>query len=273
MIRYQLGIVGGGNMAEAILRGLARSHSVPHHAIVAFDPSLKRRQVLAMEFGIICAGDNRAPGACPRVLLAVKPQVLPAVLEEIAPVIRPDATVISIVAGKTTAYIDSCLGGKGRIVRVMPNTPMLIGAGVSAVAAGPRATEEDVQWTQKIFAASGKTVVVEEAAMDAVTGVSGTGPAYFFYLIEAMIAAGVADGLDPEVAALLSIETCIGAGKLLAETLQPPEALRAQVTTPNGTTQRAMETLEAAKVKEKLIAAFRAATQRSRELGQESTLR
>lgn len=268
MIDYQLGVIGGGNMAEAILRGVVRTNCLPAKAIVAYDPSAKRRQVLAMEFGINSAGDNKAPGRCPHVLLAVKPQVVPVVLEEIAPVLRDDATVISIAAGIPTSLIDQKLGGRGRIVRVMPNTPMLVGVGVSAITAGPRATEEDVEWTQKLFSASGKTVVVEESMMDAVTGVSGTGPAYFFYLVEAMIAAGVADGLDPDVASLLATETCIGAGTLLAQTLATPQALRAQVTTPNGTTQRAIETMEAGGVKEKLIEAIRAATHRSRELGE-----
>ncbi len=268
MIDYTLGVIGAGNMAEAILRGIVRSNSLPAKSIVAYDPVIKRQQVLAMEFGISSARDNSIPGSCPHVLLAVKPQIVPEVLDEIAGMVREDATVISIAAGVTTAFIDRKLGGKGHIVRVMPNTPMLVGAGISGIAAGPRATAGDVQWTQKLFAASGKTVVVEEAMMDAVTGVSGTGPAYLFYLIEAMTEAGVAEGLDEDVALLLAAEACIGAGKLLEETQKKPQVLRAQVTTPGGTTERAVGILDAAGVKAKFVEAVRAAARRSKELGQ-----
>jgi pyrroline-5-carboxylate reductase len=189
------------------------------------------------------------------------------VLDEIKPVVKEDATIISIAAGVTTAFIDERLEGKGRIIRVMPNTPMLVGAGMSAIAAGPRATNEDVHWTQRLFSASGLTVVVDEAMIDAVTAVSGSGPAYFFYLIEAMTAAGVAEGLDPSVAEMLATRTCLGAGQLLASTHKSPEDLRKQVTTPGGTTQAAIETMEAAGVKEALTKAVRAAAARSRELG------
>ncbi|MHC4984625.1 MAG: pyrroline-5-carboxylate reductase family protein, partial [Planctomycetota bacterium] len=172
-------------------------------------------------------------------------------------------------AGVPTSHIDKKLIGKGHIVRVMPNTPMLVGAGMSGIAAGPRATDDDVQWTEGLFAASGKTVPVDECMMDTVTGVSGTGPAYFFYVIEALIAAGMADGLSYEFAYQLAVQTCAGAAKLLAETGRRPEDLRAQVTSPNGTTQRAMETLDAAGTKDVWINAVRTATQRSRELGEE----
>lgn len=267
MMEYTLGVIGAGNMGAAILRGVVETNCLAHNAIVAYDPNVKREQLLALDFGILCAQDNKTPGACPHVLLAVKPQVMPEVLDQIAPVVREDATIISIAAGVTTAFIDEKLAGKGRIVRVMPNTPMLVGAGVSAIAAGPRATGEDVHWTQRLFAASGLAVVMDEKLMDAVTGLSGTGPAYLFYLIEAMTAAGIAEGMDPDVAEMLATQTCIGAGKLLAHTKKPPEDLRAQVTTPNGTTQRAMETLDAAGVKDKIVQAVRAATERSRELG------
>ena len=267
MAEYALGVIGAGSMGEAILRGVVKSNCLPHDAIVAYDPDEKRRQLLAGELGIRCARDNGTPGSCPHVLLAVKPRVVPAVLDEIAPVVGEDATVISIAAGITTAFIDKRLGGKGRIVRVMPNTPMLVEAGVSVIAAGPRASDQDVQWTRRIFEASGLAVVADESLMDAVTGLSGSGPAYLFYLVEAMTAAGIAEGLDPDVAEMLATQTCMGAGKLLARTNKRAQDLRAQVTTPNGTTQRAIETLEAGGVKDKIIQAIRAAAERSRELG------
>lgn len=267
MMDYQLGVIGVGNMGEAILRGVIRKDYLPRDAVVAYDPVRKREQVLAMEFGILCAQDNSIPGACQRVLLAVKPQMMQTVLEEIRPVVREDATIISIAAGITTGYIDEHLGGKGHIVRAMPNTPMLVGCGVTCVASGPRATSEDVHWAQRLFGASGMSIVVEETLMDAVTGVSGSGPAYLFYLIEAMTAAGVAEGIDPDIASMLATQTCIGAGRLLAETKKPAEQLRAAVTTPKGTTEKAITIMEDAGVKAKIVEAIRAAAARSKELG------
>ena len=267
MIEYQLGVIGVGHMGEAILRGVIKAQCLPHNAIVAYDPVRKREQVLAMEFGILCAENNTIPGSCPHVLLAVKPQMMPEVLQEIKPVVREDATVISIAAGITTAFIDERLGGRGHVVRVMPNTPMTVGAGVAAVARGPRATPEDVHWTQRLFASSGIAVVMDESMMDAVTGLSGTGPAYLFYLVEAMVAAAVAEGMDPDVAEMLATQTCIGAGKLLSQTKERPEELRAAVATPGGTTERAMNILDDSGVKDRIIDAVRGATGRSRELG------
>ena len=189
------------------------------------------------------------------------------VLEEIEPVVTDKTVVISIAAGITTAHIDAKLKGKGRIIRAMPNTPMLVGSGVSAVAAGPRATHEDVHWAQRLFATSGLAIVMDESAIDAVTGVSGSGPAYLFYLIEAMTEAGVAEGLDPDVAELLATQTCIGAGKLLAKTKKTPQELRAMVTTPGGTTQAAITHMEKHAVRRIIVEAISKATMRSRELG------
>ena len=235
--------------------------------MVASDPAEARRSRITDELGVRCVADNATPAACPRVLLAVKPQRMADVTADIAGAVSPGALVISIAAGVTGAFLDSHLGGRGRIVRVMPNTPMLAAAGVSAVAAGPRATDEDVRWTERLFAASGRSLVVDEPLLDAVTAVSGSGPAYFFYLVEAMIAAGVAEGLDADVARTLAAHTCAGAGKMLIESSETPEVLRARVTSPGGTTQRAVKTLDAAGVKDKLIDAVRAAAERSRELG------
>ncbi|MGA2265634.1 MAG: pyrroline-5-carboxylate reductase [Phycisphaerae bacterium] len=264
--KYELGIIGAGQMAEAIVRGAIRGGVLKAKGILAADPSTERRRAFEA-MGVACSADNAAAAACPRVLLAVKPQVMPAALSEIAQAVRADATVISIAAGVTAAAIDKALAGRGRIVRVMPNTPILVGYGASAIAAGPRATEADLKWTENLFAAGGLVCRVAENLMDAVTAVSGSGPAYFFYLVEAMVAAGVAEGLDEKTARALAAATCAGAGKMLTETAESPQALRAKVTSPGGTTQRAVETLEAAKVKDALIAAIRAAAARSRELG------
>ena len=156
----QLGVIGAGNMAEAILRGVVRGNVLSHGRIVAADPSLERRQKLLAELQIDAVPDNATAAACPRVLLAVKPQTMPAVLEEISPHVQGDALVISIAAGVKTGRIAERLGGAVRIVRVMPNTPMLVGAGVSAVAAGPRATEDDLLWVDRLLGACGRVVRV-----------------------------------------------------------------------------------------------------------------
>jgi pyrroline-5-carboxylate reductase len=267
MADYELGIIGAGNMAEAILRGVLGANVLPHGAIVASDTSAARRKHVFNTLGVECVADSAVPAGCPRVLLAVKPQVMAEVLDGIAGAVAAEALVISIAAGVTTRFIDERLGGRGRIVRVMPNTPMLVGAGMSALAPGPRAAEDDIAWARRLFSASGQTAVVAEELMDAVTAVSGSGPAYFFYLIEAMIEAGVAEGLDRDVAAALAAQTCAGSARLLSETGERAEVLRAKVTSPGGTTQQAVSSMEADGVKEALVRAVRAAAERSRELG------
>jgi pyrroline-5-carboxylate reductase len=270
MMDYALGIIGAGNMAEAVIRGALAGGLLEARQIVASDISEARRAVAAA-LGVHSQADNHLPASCPRVLLAVKPQMMATALNDIAADIRPDALVISIAAGVTTATIDTRLHGRGRIVRVMPNTPMLVGEGASALCAGPRANSEDLAWTRQLFAAGGGLAVVvsDEALMDAVTAVSGSGPAYFFYLVEAMVEAGVAEGLPHQTALELARQTCLGAAKLMVHSGEQPQALRARVTSPNGTTQRAIETMDAAGVKASLVAAVRAAAARGRELGRQ----
>lgn len=263
----QLGVIGAGNMAEAMVRGALSAGVLNRDEILAADPDEARRRVFADGLGVEAMADNARPAACRRVLLAVKPQVMGEVAEAIAAHVRPDATVVSIAAGIPTSFLDARLGGRGHLVRVMPNTPMLAGAGMCALSAGPRATDDDLAWTRRLLEAGGKTVTVAEEMMDAVTAVSGSGPAYFFYLIEAMVAAGVAEGLDETTADLLARQTCAGAAKLLEQTGETPQTLRDRVTSPGGTTQKAIETLDAAGVKASLISAVRAAAGRSRELG------
>ncbi len=267
MSDYELGVIGAGNMAEAIVRGVIAGGFVGAGDIIASEPDEARREFLSAELGIACVEDNLLPAACPKILLAVKPQMMEQVLGEIASSIGDDALVISIAAGLTSSFFDELLGHRGKIVRVMPNTPMLVGAGVSAVSAGPRASDDDVEWTRRLFAATGQAIVVDEDMMDAVTAVSGSGPAYFFYLVEAMTAAGIAEGLSSDVALELARRTCEGAGRLMIDSGDDPAVLRKRVTSPGGTTQQAIETLDSAGVRESLVAAVRAAAERSRELG------
>ena len=263
----ELGVIGAGNMAEALLRGALSANVIGHNTVISADPQFRRRQLFTRELGITCVEDNTIPAACPRVLLAVKPQAMGEVLRGIADAVKPDAVVITIAAGVKTQFIRDGLGGKGRIVRVMPNTPMLVGAGVSAVCAGAGATEADLTWVERLFAACGETIRVAEPMIDVVTAVSGSGPAYFFYLIEAMTDAAEAEGMGRDAALELAVQTCVGAGRLLVESSETPEILRAKVTSPGGTTQAAIESMEAAGVKPALIAAVRRAAERSRELG------
>jgi len=265
-MEHELGILGAGNMAEAVVRGVVRSGFLAADRIVVSDLAPSRRERLA-ELGVRVTDDNTVPASCGRVLVALKPQVIPPVLSAVAAAVRPDALVVSIAAGITTVKLDALLGGRGRIVRVMPNTPMLVGQGMSALCAGPRATRADLDWSGALFATAGRCVVVDESAMDAVTAVSGSGPAYVFYLVEAMMAAGIAEGLDAATARTLAVQTCAGAAALLASDDTEPQTLRANVTSPNGTTQRAIETLDVADAKHILVTAIRAAAARSRELG------
>jgi pyrroline-5-carboxylate reductase len=265
MSDYQLGVIGGGNMATAMLRGVLGSKLLAPGQIIVSEPDAQRRSDLS-NLGLATTDDNRQAAACRRVLLAVKPQVMAEVLQNVAPDVRPEALVISIAAGLTTGWLDAALGGRGRVVRVMPNTPMLVGEGMSAVAPGPRAGEDEVAWTLRLCRTAGRAIQVDERSMDAVTAVSGSGPAYVFYLAEAMVAAGLAEGLDEATAQALAAQTCLGAGKLLRDSSESPQQLRRKVTSPGGTTERAIETMDAACVNDALVRSIRAAAQRSREL-------
>ncbi len=267
MSEYEFGVIGGGNMAEAIIGSAVRSGFITPAKIVVSEPVAERREALGKTLGVTCVDDNAIPGACSRVMLAVKPQIMGDVLTTgLAGVITEQTLVISIAAGLPAAFLDEKLQGQGRIVRVMPNTPIMVGAGASAVCPGPRALADDIEWVKKLFAAGGVVVEVDEKLIDAVIAVSGSGPAYFFYLLEAMVEAGQAEGLDRETATMLAVATCGGAAKLQAQTGEEPSELRRRVTSPGGTTQRAIETLDADDVKASMVKAFRACAQRSREL-------
>ena len=273
MAGHSLGVIGAGNMAEALLRGALAAGVLEPSDVIVSDPLPARRELFHRQLGVAAVDDNALAAGCPRLLLAVKPQMMADVLAACAAAVRPDALVISIAAGVRTAFIHERLGGKGRIVRAMPNTPMLVGCGASALCKGPGATDADLAAAERLFAACGLTVAVDEAQIDAVTAVSGSGPAYFFYLIEAMVRAGVAEGLGPEVALKLAVQTCRGAGQLLLDTGEKPEVLRARVTSPKGTTQAAIESMEAAGVAPAIEAAVRRAAARSRELGKHNARR
>lgn len=264
---YDLAIIGAGNMAEAIVRGaLAADVFTPRHAIAA-DPSADRLKVFE-SLGVDVTDDNaEAIGRAERVLLAVKPQTLDKLGETLARIDGQKQCVISIMAGVRIDRIAEVIGGAGRIVRIMPNTPLLVGAGMSAVAAGAQATEQDARFADRLVAGAGAVVHVAEPMMDAVTAVSGSGPAYLFYLAEAMNSAAESLGLDAAQAEMLVTNTLVGAAALLRESPDAASALRQKVTSPGGTTEAALSHLDRAGVRQTIEHAIQAAAERSRELG------
>jgi pyrroline-5-carboxylate reductase len=264
---YAIGFIGAGNMAEALCRGLLSAKIVRPERIVASDISEPRRRLFASELGVKAVGDNvLVAREAEVVVLAVKPQHMDGVLAEIGPWLGPEKLVLSIAAGVKLARIESRAKAGCRVVRAMPNAPVLVGKGVAAVCRGTKATAEDLETASRLLRCAAEVVTVEESAMDAVTALSGSGPAYCFYLVEAMIEAAVAEGLSRSLAEKLAAQTLLGAGQLLVQSGASPAELRAKVTSPGGTTEAAIRAMEQAGVREGLIAAVRRAAARSREL-------
>ena len=262
----RIGFMGAGNMAEALARALLAA-GLPPESISASDVAEARRKLFSESLHVAVTNDNRQVLAKSDVVIfAVKPQNMPELLAIISG--PPHGTLfISICAGVSTAFIEKELGGAPHVIRAMPNTPMLVGAGAAAVAKGKYATDDDLAVARAIFECAAKVTVVTEPLTDAVTAVSGSGPAYFFYLVEAMVDAGVKLGLTKDQALALARQTAFGAGKLLATSPDSPEELRRKVTSPGGTTFAAITKLDEAAVKAAIIRAIEAAAARSRELG------
>lgn len=266
----ELGILGAGNMAEAIARGVLKSGLLRPEQILASDVSGQRRDWFQKHLSIRTIDDNRAVAReSAMLLLCVKPQHMAEALIGVGEVIDSRRLVVSIAAGISTRFIESRLGGATpwRVIRAMPNTPMLISEGIVALARGQHATAEDASAARRLFEAGAVVVDVAEDQMDAVTAVSGSGPAYVFYLVEQMIRAGVEAGLSREQARQLAVQTAIGASKMLGQTSESPQELRQKVTSPGGTTQAAISYLEEKEWAETIVQAIRAAARRSRELG------
>ena len=267
---YDLAFIGAGNMAEAIARGLISSNTLSAEKLIAADVSPERRKLFESQLKIKCV-ESAAEAAkdAQAVLLAVKPQMMDAILPELGAVLTDKSLVISIAAGISSRAIETGLGlgTDWRVVRTMPNTPMFVGLGAVALAPGKFATRADVTAARKFFEPAAAVIDVTEDKLDAVTALSGSGPAYFFYLIEHMIAAGTELGLTPEHAALLAKQTALGSATMAKTAADDPTTLRIKVTSPNGTTQAAIESLDAARVGEHIRDAIRAAQVRSIELG------
>lgn len=260
-----VGTIGAGNMAEAILRGLVRA-GLSADQLSASDVDAARRRALHESLGIHVTESNaEIAQRAEVVVLAVKPQHLEHATHSLPRDGGP--LYLSIVAGATTAGLRRLLGAGARIVRTMPNTPALVGAGITAVASDGGAEPADVERACAILRAVGEVVQVPEAALDAVTGLSGSGPAYVFLFIEALTEAGVREGLGSATARALALETVHGAARLARETGEHPALLRERVTSPGGTTAAGLAALESAGFRAALLDAVRAATARSRELG------
>lgn len=263
----RIGFVGGGNMGEALLRGLVKTGLVPPDALFVADVRRERLEELGRLYGVHTLSDNALlVRRSDVVILCVKPQIVREVLEEIAPA-TPGKLLISLAAGVATGEIRRHLPPGTRLIRVMPNTPALVLEGVTAIARAAGLQAGDLETAEEIFRAVGQVVVLDEELMDAVTGLSGSGPAYIAVVVEALADGGVKVGLDRKTAMQLATQTVLGSARLLAETGIHPGQLKDMVSSPGGTTIAGIHTLEAGGLRRTLIDAVERATQRSRELG------
>ncbi len=268
-MKKPLGIIGGGNMGEALMAGITQSGLLSAAEILFFEPRPDRKEYLREKFRVSPAEANKdLVILAPTLILAVKPQSVPEVLVEIGPLLKPHHLLISICAGVPLDYIQSFFQCPIRMVRAMPNTPALIQKGATALAPSPEAGPEDLATAEAIFTAVGMTAIVKESQMDAVTGLSGSGPAYIFAVIEALAAGGVKEGLSQDVALNLTTQTVLGAAYLIQATAKHPATLRDQVCTPGGTTMAGLYAMEEGGFRLALMNAVIAATRRSKELGE-----
>jgi len=265
---HSIGFIGAGNMAEAMIGGLVRGKHVAAGKIAASDPRKERLEELRQQFGIDVTTNNREiVQRSGLVVLSVKPQIMDKILREVGEHMKPGTLVVSIAAGVDTATIEEAVADGVRVVRAMPNTPALVGAGATAIAAGKHASETDLATAKALFDAVGITVELDESHLDAVTGLSGSGPAYIFLILEALADAGVKVGLSRRNAQRLAAQTVMGSAKMLLETDEHPGKLKDMVTSPGGTAIAGLHTLEEGGLRTTLINAVETATKRSRELG------
>lgn len=267
MLNKKIVLIGGGNMGSALLRGILRAGlTLPENMTVA-DVHAGKLDQLRKQYGVPVTRDPRAAVAGAEiVILAIKPMTLNEVLDLIRDVVRPEQLFISIIAGVESSYIRDRLGKQNPVVRVMPNIAATVDAAASALACCTPTTDEHMAMAEAIFSAVGEVVRVDEEHLDAVTGLSGSGPAYIYMVIEALCDGGVKMGLPREVAMKLATQTVFGAAKLVKETGQHPATLKDQVTTPGGTTINAVHELEERGLRAMLISAVVTATERSRQL-------
>jgi len=266
----KLGFIGAGNMAGALIKGVLGARLYRPSQVWVTDTVAQQRRRIRRRYGVGAADDNRALVRGSRiVVLAVKPQVLGEVLEEVRDEVRPAQLFVSIAAGVPLRRLEAGLGEAARVVRVMPNTPALLGKGMSVLVKGSKATPADLRAAVRLFRGVGDALAVDdERLLDPVTGLSGSGPAYVYRFAEALIEAGTAQGLGPDIAGRLVFRTMEGAAAMLLETGMTPRQLREMVSSPGGTTLAGLAALERAGFKESVAGAVAAATSRSRELGE-----
>ncbi|MFW6090761.1 MAG: pyrroline-5-carboxylate reductase [Actinomycetota bacterium] len=260
-----IAILGAGVMGEALLSGLLRAGRRPEDVLVT-ERRPERGKELVERYGVSYVTNAEAAKQADTLALLVKPQDMAGLLDEIAAHVRPSQLVVSLAAGITTSFIESRLPDGVAVVRVMPNTPALVDEGMAAIAPGGHCDDGHLHEAEQLLRATGKVVRVPEKQLDAVTAISGSGPAYVFYVVEAMIEAAVHLGLPRATATELAVQTVVGSAKLLRETGEHPTVLREQVTSPGGTTAAAVRLLEEGKVRADFLAAIEAARDRSRAL-------
>jgi len=270
MTAPRMALLGGGNMAEALVRGLLKAGVAQPQDVVVTGRRSERLAHFAREYGVSTTSDNAAAARdADVVVLSVKPQALGRLLGVVSPAVDPSKLVISVAAGVPMAALERRLGAGARVIRAMPNTPALVGAGACAISAGANATEADLATAERLFRSVGLVVRVDEALLDAVTGLSGSGPAYIFLVIEALSDAGVKVGLPRYTALQLAAQTVLGSARLLQESGEHPGSLKDQVTSPGGTAIAGLHTLEAGGLRTTLINAVETATRRARDLGEQ----
>lgn len=264
----RIGFLGAGKMATALATGWREAGLVSDSGLSASDPVPAARESFAQATGGFVSERNLdVPARSDLLVLAVKPQTMAALLAEVAPRLEPRHLVVSIAAGISLAQLSQALGASCRLVRVMPNTPCLVGASASAYAGGGAATADDLKTVHDLLSRVGRAIEVPEKLLDAVTGLSGSGPAYAFVILEALSDGGVRMGLPRDVATVLAAQTLLGAARMVLETGQHPGVLKDQVTSPGGTTIAGLHALEQGGIRAALINAVEAATLRSQELG------
>jgi pyrroline-5-carboxylate reductase len=267
-LEKRIAIVGTGRLGEALLRGFLSSGWRTADDLIVTARRPERRAELTERFGVTAMDSNaEAVASAQLAIVSVKPQDVDTVLAEIAPSVSPDHTLLSVAAGVTTSWIESHLPEGARVVRAMPNTPSLVQEGIAAISAGRSATDHDLELAEEALGHVGQVVRLQEKDLDAVTALSGSGPAYFALLAEAMIEAGLLLGLSRDVSTRLVVQTMLGSALLLRDEGMHPVELREAVTSPGGTTTRAIRELELSGVRAAFLNAITAATERSRELG------
>lgn len=265
--KIQIAFIGAGNMTEAVVRGILKTGIYRPDHILVTDIDARRLAFFQRELGVTGSADNKETVATTgTIVLAVKPQQAPQVFDELRGNLPNNPLLISIVTGFSMGKIMAAIGQPARLIRVVPNTPALVGSGVSAYCCSKGTTEADERLAESILKSIGTAIRLDEPLLNAVTALSGSGPAYVFYLVEALLKAGQEAGLTEETARRLIVATVAGSARLLSETGLPPEELRRRVTSRGGTTEAAMKILDKGKVRQTIIAAVKAARKRAKEL-------